>query len=95
MKGLRVAEACKTSRMCTTHMQVGRNVTTPVIIVDTKKLIVLVLFAEKKKVLVRWHNQDVLLSQWDSFLMNDTDEFQIQNLSTRVAAQLQYVEWRN
>jgi len=95
MEGLRVTEACKTQRMCATHMVVGRTVTTPVIVVDTKKLSVLVLFAEKKKVLVRWDNQDVFLSQWDSFLMNAADEFQIQNLSTRVVAQLQYVEWRN
>ena len=95
MKGIRTTEACKTQRMCVTHMNLAKTVTTPVIIVDTKKLVVLVLLAEKKKILVRWHNQNVLLSQWDSFSMNDTDEFQIQNLSNCRTAQIQLAEWYN
>lgn len=95
MKGIRTTEACKTQRMCVTHMQLGKTMTTPVIIVDTKKLVVLVLLAEKKKLLVRWHNQDFHLSQWDSFLMDDTDEFQMQNLSARRTAQIQLAEWYN
>lgn len=95
LKGVRTTEACKTQRMCVTHMQLGKTATTPVIIVDIKKLVVLVLFAEKKKLLVRWKNQDFYLSQWDSFVMDDTDEFQIQNLSTRRTAQIQLAEWCN
>ena len=90
--GFRVANICENPSVKMVSVSLSKGAASPLIVVDKKRIIGTVIFTERQKVAVKWNKQQVLLSQWDIFQLDEGQEFMLINLSAKTVARVQISE---
>lgn len=90
--GFRVANICENPSVKMVSVSLSKGAASPLIVVDKKRIIGTVIFTERQKVAVMWNKQQVLLSQWDIFQLDEGQEFMLINLSIKTVARVQISE---
>lgn len=91
-EGFRVANICMNPSLKAVCVSLSKRAASPLIVVDKKRIVATVLFTERQKVAVKWNKQQVLLSQWDVFNLDEGQEFILANLSEKTVARVQIYE---
>ena len=76
----------------TVRISLSKHCLTPLLVVDKKRIVGTVLFTEKQKVVVKWQEQEVGLSQWDVFQFDEGQEFVLANTSSKTVARVEILE---
>jgi len=90
--GFRVANICANPSLKAVCVSLAKKAASPLIVVDKKRIVATVLYTERQKVAVKWNRQQVLLSQWDVFQLDEGQEFILANLSEKTVARVQIYE---